>query len=1019
MLSRALAITAVVACELLTACDIQRRPTGPGGTRVDAVVVVPATVVLDPLQAFQFRAFGLNAAGDSVAASVTWSASAGTITAGALFTADSSDNDAVVTATLTGAPAITATASVRKRRIVTIVLTPASVTLLAGGVQQFTARGVMNTGDTVAVSANYSATGGAVTSGGLYTAASTAGSYRVIAARPNRSLADTAAVTITSIPVAAVAVSPTSASVPVGQTVQLTATPQDANGNPLTGRVVTWVSDATGVATVNGSGLVTGVAAGSSATLTATSEGKNGTAMVTVTAVSAPVASVAVNPASASVPVGQTVQLTATPEDANGSALIGRVVTWASSVPGVATVSASGLVTAVAAGTATLTATSEGQSGTATVTTTAVPVALVTVTPAAASLFVGKTAQLAATTKDSAGNVLTGRVITWAVSNTTVATVSATGLVTARAAGSATITATSEGKNGTATVTVANVPVASVTISPASASVLVGGTAQLAATTKDSAGNVLTGRTITWASGNLALATVSGTGLVTGLAAGAPTITATSEGKTGTATVTVTVSSGSHAGWYAAPAGSPGGDGSSNRPWDLQTAMNGGNGRVQPGDTIWLRGGTYGTGAINTTLTGTASAPIVVRQYPGERAILDANGGTSGTTRGDFFIVSGNYSVFWGFEVMDSDLNRTSTSRPNLVIANASHLKFINLIVHDGGIGFYTYPEQSDIEIYGCVIYYNGWQQPDFGNGHGIYSKSTAGPVYLRDNIVFDQFGYGIHVYANAGSGGVNNIHVEGNVSFNNGSIDTDPNSPSANLLYGGGDPATGGSIVDNMTYFSPNVGQHNLMIGYSGTANISLTAQNNYAVGGQTVFEVGYWQALTMSGNSAFGAASDPVNLRSAATGGFQLSNNRYYRDPTLRAWLYSGTSYTFGGWQQAAGVGATDQAQAATPTQPQVFVRPSRYEVGRGNVIIYNWGRQASVAVDLSGVLQVGSRYEIRNVENFFAAPVASGTYGGGSVSIPTSGVTPAQVVGGSPTAPPRTGPDFDVFVVVTVSP
>jgi hypothetical protein len=48
-----------------------------------------------------------------------------------------------------------------------------------------------------------------------------------------------------------------------------------------------------------------------------------------------------------------------------------------------------------------------------------------------------------------------------------------------------------------------------------------------------------------------------------------------------------------------------------------------------------------------------------------------------------------------------------------------------------------------------------------------------------------------------------------------------------------------------------------------------------------------------------------------------------------------------------------------------------------------------------------------------------VASGTYGGGSISIPTSGVTPAQVVGGSPTAPPRTGPDFDVFVVVTVSP
>ncbi len=473
---------------------------------------------------------------------------------------------------------------------------------------------------------------------------------------------------------------------------------------------------------------------------------------------------------------------------------------------------------------------------------------------------------------------------------------------------------------------------------------------------------------------------------------------------------------GTRVGYYVTTNGTSSGDGTSAKPWNLQTALSGGNGTVQPGDTIWLRGGMYaGTGAINTTLTGTAAAPIVVRQYPGERAILDANGGTSGTTRGDFFIVSGNYSVFWGFEVMDSDPNRTSTTRPNLVIANGSHQKFINLIVHDGGIGFYTYPEQTDIEIYGCLVYNNGWQQPDFGNGHGIYSKSTAGPVYLRDNIVFNQFGYGIHVYANAGSGGVNNIHVEGNVSFNNGSIDTDPvNSPSANILYGGGDPATGGSVVNNMTFFSPNVGTQNLALGYSTTANVDLTVQNNYAVGGQAVFVMGYWQTVAMSGNSAFGSASAPVNLRSGSTAGFQLSNNRYYRDPAVRAWLYGGTSYTFSGWQQAAGVGATDQAQAASPTQPQVFVRPSRYEVGRGNVIIYNWGRQASVSVDLSGVLQAGSRYEIRNVQNFFATPVASGTYGGGSISIPTSGVTPSQVVGGSPTAPPRTGPDFDVFIV-----
>src|SRR6266508_4718870 len=87
----------------------------------------------------------------------------------------------------------------------------------------------------------------------------------------------------------------------------------------------------------------------------------------------APVASVAVTPATASVPMGQTVSLTATPRDSMGNALIARVVTWASSAPAIATVSGTGVVTGVAAGTATITATSEGQNGTAAITVTTVP----------------------------------------------------------------------------------------------------------------------------------------------------------------------------------------------------------------------------------------------------------------------------------------------------------------------------------------------------------------------------------------------------------------------------------------------------------------------------------------------------------------------------------------------------------------------------------------------------------------------------------------------------------------------
>jgi len=148
--------------------------------------------------------------------------------------------------------------------------------------------------------------------------------------------------------------------------------------------------------------------------------------------------------------------------------------------------------------------------------------------------------QLTATARDSSGNALSGRTVTWASSNTSVATVSASGLVTGKVAGTATITATSEGQNGTSTVTVVHPPVASVSVTPTSATVPVGSTLQLTATPKDATGSPLTGRTVTWASSNTSVATVSATGLVTGQVAGTAIITATSEGQSGTAAITVT-----------------------------------------------------------------------------------------------------------------------------------------------------------------------------------------------------------------------------------------------------------------------------------------------------------------------------------------------------------------------------------------------------------------------------------------------------------------------------------------------
>jgi hypothetical protein len=172
---------------------------------------------------------------------------------------------------------------------------------------------------------------------------------------------------------------------------------------------------------------------------------------------------------------------------------------------------------------------------------TTIPVASVTISPATGSLQVGQTAQLTATPKDSAGTALTGRTVTWTSGNPSLATVTTGGRVTGVAAGTVTISATSEGKTGTATATVALVPVASVVVSPAPATVPSKGTVQLTVTLKDATGTTLTGRLVTWTSSAPTIMTVSPTGLVTDLADGSVTITATSEGQSGTAAVTVQV----------------------------------------------------------------------------------------------------------------------------------------------------------------------------------------------------------------------------------------------------------------------------------------------------------------------------------------------------------------------------------------------------------------------------------------------------------------------------------------------
>ncbi|MHB1194313.1 MAG: Ig-like domain-containing protein [Longimicrobiales bacterium] len=168
-------------------------------------------------------------------------------------------------------------------------------------------------------------------------------------------------------------------------------------------------------------------------------------------------------------------------------------------------------------------------------------VATVMVTPASATLeAIGATTQFQAAAKDAAGNVVTGKTVAWASSNTSVATLSASGLATAVAPGNAAITATVSGVAGSAVITVSQPKVATVEVAPASPTLAaVGVTVQLTATAKSSSGSVITGQTVAWASSNVGIVAVSGAGLATAVTPGLATVTATVGGVVGSSVVTV------------------------------------------------------------------------------------------------------------------------------------------------------------------------------------------------------------------------------------------------------------------------------------------------------------------------------------------------------------------------------------------------------------------------------------------------------------------------------------------------
>lgn len=336
------------------------------------------------------------------------------------------------------------------------------------------------------------------------------------------------------IGVTGLTLSPTTLSLGVGKTGEITATVVPSNAADPS---VSWSSSNESVATVSG-GTVTAIKSGR-AVITATTTDGGYTADCVVNVSNIEVTAVNVSPSTASLKRGETLQLSATvlPEDATLPDVV-----WKSSDEGIVSVDAKGLVTSKGSGNATITATSGSVSGTCVI-TASVPVKGVSLSKSEISIRKGVANSDIAPVFDPSD--ATNQNVTWAIADATVATLSVTGnvpTVTGVKEGETTLSVTTEEGGFTASckVIVANTPVESVTVAPSTAEILKGETLQFNATVLP---ELATDKSVSWKTSDEKVATIDANGLLTGVGSGTVTVTVTTNdgGKTATAEVSVVV----------------------------------------------------------------------------------------------------------------------------------------------------------------------------------------------------------------------------------------------------------------------------------------------------------------------------------------------------------------------------------------------------------------------------------------------------------------------------------------------
>lgn len=272
--------------------------------------------------------------------------------------------------------------------------------------------------------------------------------------------------------------------------------------------------------------------------------------------------------------------------------------------------------------------------------------------------------------------------------------------------------------------------------------------------------------------------------------------------------------------WYVAPNGAADGSGTRQSPWDVESALLG-RAEVKPGDTIYLRAGTYRRRPkeqFEVKLAGAEGKPIHVKPAPGERVTIDG---------GLLVLDPSQHLWIWGLEILVSEPQPEKPVGPGshpedfkrpwggLNVQAGKHNKYIHLVIHDCRQGVSWWAGDTDGELYGCIIYDNGWPATDRGHGHAIYTQNKDGTKTISDNIMTGGHSYTLHAYGSERAY-VDNYLIQGNICYD---------SPDRAFLIGGGRPSRNIRVFDNVLYGV------NMQLGYDAPHNEDCQVKRNLLI--------------------------------------------------------------------------------------------------------------------------------------------------------------------------------------------